>query len=699
MQLFLGSGEEGKFPELLQRAETRLTQVAPDSHVLRTEEPALTKSMLEPEQWDSVAREIEEWTDSMKTRDQKLKESSSDSQLALEMPPVREAKINKTEPSLSDKQEPGPSKVKRAAPRNYSDWDKFDVDKELLKMELEEERRKEQAIKKKKQQEKEEKKKDNKKEETPVTGNLSATEKEFMATNEKDRGNEYFRSGDYEQAVKHYSTSIALCPTPAAYNNRAIAHLKLHNYNAALADCNQVLEAEPLNVKALLRRGIAHQNKKSYEQAFEDFSKVMELEPENRLAKSLAEQMKTKCEPSVKSVRMTIEDEPTGFVFPAALPNVPVNEWGLAKIMCKCSGTPSWARRTPPKCKTCLRKRAERRAKREEERRNIEASSFPCEGDSTTSDSNPSQMQTDEKGSGDMRATEKVTNEVGNDLSTGVRSGEMMEEEGANKLMCRNDRTALSDDSNIVMEEQAKGVSEAVENDLEKIAPENKQEIVAERQEKNEDTKRTRKVPSPEVNKSKNTREKVSPTNRNSENKQIKCALEASTIREESAVPDLDSGSEKTRVKVASKYKKNVKSERQPQSCHDSESDVLCCGNSDVSITSPYEFMRAWQALKKDVNLSSHAQVLRAVPPADLPSVVGNKLDGSMLSTILICLEKHFNPEQVLDYLNHLVQVPRFSVVSMFLEPSEKQAMCQLLEKLKSLGHHPSDEVWKAFSC
>jgi hypothetical protein len=48
-------------------------------------------------------------------------------------------------------------------PRNYADWDKFDVDNELLKMELEDERRKEQAMKKKKQQEKEKKK--NKKDE------------------------------------------------------------------------------------------------------------------------------------------------------------------------------------------------------------------------------------------------------------------------------------------------------------------------------------------------------------------------------------------------------------------------------------------------------------------------------------------------------------------------------------------------------
>ena len=53
--------------------------------------------------------------------------------------------------------------MKSVVPRNYAEWDKFDVDTELLKMELEDERRKEQAMKKKKQQEKEKKK--NKKDE------------------------------------------------------------------------------------------------------------------------------------------------------------------------------------------------------------------------------------------------------------------------------------------------------------------------------------------------------------------------------------------------------------------------------------------------------------------------------------------------------------------------------------------------------
>jgi alcohol dehydrogenase YqhD (iron-dependent ADH family) len=67
-----------------------------------------------------------------------------------------------------DKQEAGPSRVKSAVPRNYAYWEKFDVGKELLKMELEDERRKEQATKKKKQQQEKEKKKNKRDEEDKV---------------------------------------------------------------------------------------------------------------------------------------------------------------------------------------------------------------------------------------------------------------------------------------------------------------------------------------------------------------------------------------------------------------------------------------------------------------------------------------------------------------------------------------------------
>jgi hypothetical protein len=44
-----------------------------------------------------------------------------------------------------------------------------------------------------------------------------------------------------------------------------------------------------------------------------------------------------------------------------------------------------------------------------------------------------------------------------------------------------------------------------------------------------------------------------------------------------------------------------------------------------------------------------------------------------MLSTILHCLEKHFAPELALEYLENLILLPRFNIVGLFLESSEKE--------------------------
>jgi len=48
--------------------------------------------------------------------------------------------------------------------------------------------------------------------------------------NEKEKGNECFRAGDYEEAVIYYSRSLDAIDTTAVYNNRALAHLKRKAY-------------------------------------------------------------------------------------------------------------------------------------------------------------------------------------------------------------------------------------------------------------------------------------------------------------------------------------------------------------------------------------------------------------------------------------------------------------------------------------
>jgi hypothetical protein len=156
---------------------------------------------------------------------------------------------------------------------------------------------------------------------------------------------------------------------------------------------------------------------------------------------------------------MNIEDESTGFVFPAPRHNLAVNEWGLAKIMCRCNGIPAWSCRAAPKCGICKRKRAERRTAKEEERQKIKQASEEAaerggegrssvvkatpadeDGDERSNENrNSDQMQTDEKGSGDVWATEKTLENVIQEdselpLHQDLRSSELEARKGSRDL-------------------------------------------------------------------------------------------------------------------------------------------------------------------------------------------------------------------------------------------------------------------------
>ena len=62
------------------------------------------------------------------------------------------------------------------------------------------------------------------------------------------------------QALEHYSKAIELGYHHAvAYNNRAMARLKLKDFTGAEVDCDHVLLLDSGNVKALLRRASARQ--------------------------------------------------------------------------------------------------------------------------------------------------------------------------------------------------------------------------------------------------------------------------------------------------------------------------------------------------------------------------------------------------------------------------------------------------------
>ncbi|XP_036088792.1 sperm-associated antigen 1 isoform X2 [Rousettus aegyptiacus] len=228
----LRSGEEGYYPELTEFCEKRLKELSPESRALRKDKPAATASSFTAEEWETIDGDIKE-------------------------------KCSKSRPA------------KKKMPRDYAEWDKFDVEKECSK--IDEDYKEKTVINNKSHLSKIETRLD--------TTGLTGKEKDFLATHEKEKGNEAFNSGDYEEAVKYYTRSLSVLPTVAAYNNRAQAELKLQNWNSAFQDCEKVLELEPGNLKALLRRATTYKHQNKLQEAIEDLRKVLDVEPDNELAK------------------------------------------------------------------------------------------------------------------------------------------------------------------------------------------------------------------------------------------------------------------------------------------------------------------------------------------------------------------------------------------------------------------------------
>lgn len=110
---------------------------------------------------------------------------------------------------------------------------------------------------------------------------------------ERERGNDYYKRGNFEQAVKFYSRAIGFNPrSTAAYSNRAMALLKLKEFANAEADCSSALALDAAHVKSLTRRGTARNALGRHRAAFADFARVCELQPANKLA--VAERARTR---------------------------------------------------------------------------------------------------------------------------------------------------------------------------------------------------------------------------------------------------------------------------------------------------------------------------------------------------------------------------------------------------------------------
>lgn len=115
-------------------------------------------------------------------------------------------------------------------------------------------------------------------------------------------GNALVSAKQYEAAIAKYSEGLAAAASSDAddvtaqrallWSNRAMCHLQLEQFEAAVTDCSAALAADPASEKARYRRAQAHVGLGNFAQAFADVRVVLQRNPSNKAAVALARKIK-----------------------------------------------------------------------------------------------------------------------------------------------------------------------------------------------------------------------------------------------------------------------------------------------------------------------------------------------------------------------------------------------------------------------
>ncbi|XP_022761086.1 RNA polymerase II-associated protein 3-like [Durio zibethinus] len=98
----------------------------------------------------------------------------------------------------------------------------------------------------------------------------------------KDKGNEFFKAGNYLKAAALYTQAIKLDPSnPALYSNRAAAFLHLVKLNKALIDAETTITLNPQWEKGYFRKGCILEAMERYDDALASFQIALQYNPQS----------------------------------------------------------------------------------------------------------------------------------------------------------------------------------------------------------------------------------------------------------------------------------------------------------------------------------------------------------------------------------------------------------------------------------
>ncbi|XP_071628894.1 uncharacterized protein Spag1 [Temnothorax longispinosus] len=717
--LVLRSGEEGEYPDLTKHAEERLARIKPTSAVLRKVEAVLRRNMLNVDERQEIDDDMSNWACEMQSREKDLEEGKAI--LANEpclQPEIRKIKTNDTKDKKMKMNEKKRDKPKRIAACDYEAWNKYDVDTEINRIDLQDERR--QTEMKEIQEQRKELDKINEMAHKMTVDKLSLTGTEInvMAEQEREKGNEAFRAADYGEALRHYNASIDVDSNLNAYNNRAMTFIKLQRYEDALNDCNTVLTMDYRNIKALLRRALSLEHLERPHEALADYEAALKLEPTNKVAISGVNKLRKPCDS--KKIRMKIEDmsdddenkgeriktERTARANSIECPKLRVNN-----DICYCDRAPGSSRSiaTKPHFKASYCVEAE-------SNKTVAAAASAAVADAAANKRN-----------------EKTTR----DSSSGDKLSPVARDFGARNKTTRSQDAVRSDDIFTISRESfpgprgAKGrleksIFSCVSSPMGKTKPSTViiEELPCDEAYEKPMAAKVETKKETSLVKEKSALTKKSCTNNNKESisleKESKTKMSLTPSKIQAVVKCEKSrktvNSNETKVEVKKKTKEERNAPLSKKSTADKSNKKLISpekkdktkvGTSDKiianecrkdstlemdlrkldNIESPYEFLRLWQSLKDDVSLELRAKLLRCIAHEDMNKIIGNKLDAAMLSLILRCLDQQFctpkDTELLASLLYSLSQLSRFSIIIMFMDSKDKQALRNILRFLE----------------
>ena len=184
-----------------------------------------------------------------------------------QLPPIRNSsgkkeRLVQTGPSSIELQKRAqPSKEPTQKKKlNYSydyfkEWDKFDVDSELKKLDEETKRLEEERLSCPKTADPGP---DVHGDDTYTIGCMSALERRVAAQREREKGNESMRCGETSAAIAYYSKALELVPGDhLVLGNRAQSYIASKCYIQAEMDCDKALAIDSSYLKARYRRAVA----------------------------------------------------------------------------------------------------------------------------------------------------------------------------------------------------------------------------------------------------------------------------------------------------------------------------------------------------------------------------------------------------------------------------------------------------------